>query len=72
MRMKIASYIGIILVILSITSIITGVITQQYELFGCISLVCTYTGLLAGIIAWILLIREWNQQEKEWNKENNS
>lgn len=64
--MKTAAYIGIILVMLSIISIITGVITQQYELFGGISLVCTYAGLFAGVIAWIFLIRKW---EKEWGKE---
>lgn len=53
MRMKTAAYIGIILVMLSIISIITGVITQQYELFGSISLVCTYAGLFGCVIAWI-------------------
>lgn len=67
--MKTSVYIALVLAMLAIISAVIGCITEQFELFGCISLICSYSGLLAGLIGWVFLIREWNQQEKEWKQE---
>ncbi len=66
--MKISLYTALILVILAIISIIAGIITEQYELFASISLVCSYSGLLAGVIGWVFLLRMWHKEEKEWDE----
>lgn len=70
--MKISLQIAALMIVAAVISAIIGIITKQYELFGFISVACSYTGTLAGFIGWCLLIREWNQQEKEWEQENNS
>lgn len=69
---RISVSIALILVILAIVSAIIGVITKQFDLFGCISLVCSYTGMLAGLIAWGFLIWEWEKQNKKWEQEHNN
>lgn len=70
--MKISLQIAALMIIAAVVSAILGLITKQFDLFGCISLSCSYTGLLAGLIAWCFLIREWDRQEKKWEQENNN
>ena len=70
--MKTSVCIALILAVLAIISAIIGVITKQFDLFGCISLACSYTGMLAGLVAWGFFIWEWEKQNKKWEKENNN
>lgn len=70
--MKTSLQIAALMVIAAVVSAILGLITKQFNLFGCISLACSYTGILAGFIAWIFLIRKWDRQEKKWEQENNN
>lgn len=69
---RISVSIALILVILAIVSAIVGAVTKQHELFTCISLVCSYTGLLAALIGWILLIRMWDKEDKKWEQEEHN
>lgn len=70
--MKTSLQIAALMVIAAVVSAILGLITKQFDLFGCISLSCSYTGLLAGFVAWVFLIRKWDRQEKKWEQENNN
>lgn len=67
---RISVSIALILVILAIVSAIAGVVTKHHELYTCVSLVCSYTGLLAGLIGWIFLIRMWHKEDKKQEQED--
>lgn len=69
--MKISLQIAALMIIAAIISAVIGGITKQYELFGFISQSRSHIGLIAGLIAWGFLIREQEQQIKEWEQENN-
>lgn len=70
--MKTSLQIAALMIIAAVVSAILGLITKQFDLFGCISLSCSYAGLLAGFVAWVFLIRKWDRQEKKWEQENNN
>ncbi len=67
--MKISLQIAALMIIAAVISAIIGGITRQYELFGFISISCSYTGMLAGLVAWGFFIWEWEQQYKKWEQE---
>lgn len=61
----ISVYIALILVVLAIVSAIAGITTKQYELYTSISLICSYAGLLIGLVGWFFLLILWYQEDKK-------
>ena len=67
--MKLAIYTALLMILLALISPIIGLIVGEYKLFGCISIIFSWVGTICGIAAWIVLIKKWAQEEKEWEKE---
>ena len=66
--MKTVLNLALLSIILSLSSIPIGIITGKVELFATITLIFMYIGLILGLAAWHLLIREWDREEKSGNK----
>ena len=70
--MKTVLNLALLSIVLCLSSIPIGIITDKVELFATFTLIFMYISLILGLTAWCLLIRKWDRQEKKWEQENNN